>query len=305
MDEKTYTVMELAEKAGTARTTINDWLTRYSAYIDFRMVGRRRVYTESAVEVLREIAELRGKGASPAEIESELAKKHPVRPEVEEPVRERKSDEQKSDARSSDEHKAAEENPDGFALIARQQSEELGRIFAESFRDMADRMVSLEEKSKKSERKVWIAYAVVFLLLALLCAGACLLHKNLKIQSEQTTRLESSVADKGSAIRSIEEKTVRLSGSSVELQKGISELRAGLAEQKKEFSRAILEMKNSKDAEIALMKEKFAEEKKKMLEEMEALTKQKLELQKKNEQLLAEQKKIAEEKQNTAEKKGN
>ena len=254
MEEKTYTVMELAEKVGTARTTINDWLAKYSAYIDFKTVGRRRVYTESAVAVLREIDELRGKGANPAEIESELAKKHPLRPEVEDAIPEQKQPEQNQNTQKI--------NPEGFALIAQKQSEELGRIFAESFRDMADRMVSLEEKSKQSERKVWIGYAVIFLLLIILCIGAFLFHKTLKAQSEQTARLETSVADKGTAIRSIEEKTVSLSGSTAELQKGIAELRSGMNEQKKEFNRAILEMKNSKEAEIALMKERFAEEKK-------------------------------------------
>ena len=30
MEEKTYTVMELAETLGAARTTVNDWLPRYT-----------------------------------------------------------------------------------------------------------------------------------------------------------------------------------------------------------------------------------------------------------------------------------
>ena len=62
MDDKTYTVMELAEAVGVARTTINDWLSKYSPYIDFKTVGRRRVYTAAAVEVLKEISELRNQG---------------------------------------------------------------------------------------------------------------------------------------------------------------------------------------------------------------------------------------------------
>ena len=64
-------------------------------------------------------------------------------------------------------------------------------------------------------------------------------------------------------------------------------------------------MKNSKDAEIALMKERFAEEKKKLLEQMESLSKEKQELQKKNEQLndvLTGKKKPAEDKNSTDKK---
>ena len=86
MEEKTYTVMELAETLGAARTTVNDWLARYTQYIDFKMVGRRRVYTEATLAALRAISELRNKGLAGPEIETELAKTHAVRPVAEDPL---------------------------------------------------------------------------------------------------------------------------------------------------------------------------------------------------------------------------
>ena len=303
MEEKTYTVIELAESAGAARTTINDWLSKYSAYIDYKMVGRRRVYTEAAAVVVKEIAELRNKGFSAPEIESELAKKHPVRPEIADTVPERSAAPETSLAVE----KTPDANPDEFALIAKQQSEELGRFFAESFRDMADRMQSLEGKANRAERKLYFGYACVFILLAALCVCAFLLFQGILKQSVQSLSNEAKTVENGTAIRSLDgktdrngeairsldEKTVRLSGSAAELRKGIAELKTGLADQKKEFRRAVSEMKNAKDAEIALLKENFAGEKKKLLSELDRLEKEKKELRQQNEKWKTEAQKPA------------
>ena len=85
--EKKYSVIELAELLGVPRTTINDWLSKYSMYIDFTVQGKRRVYTDSSLAVLKEISGLRNSGMSSVDIEAELAKRHPVRaePELQEP----------------------------------------------------------------------------------------------------------------------------------------------------------------------------------------------------------------------------
>ena len=91
-DLKKYTVMELAEIIGVPRTTINDWLTRYAQYIDFKMQGKRKIYTDAALTVLKEISGLRDKGLSSFDIEEELAKSHPVHGEVTTPEEERKQE---------------------------------------------------------------------------------------------------------------------------------------------------------------------------------------------------------------------
>ena len=75
MESKNYTVMELAEQIGVPRTTINDWLARYSMYIDTVAQGKRKVYPETALAVLREVASLRSAGKAFSEIETELAAK--------------------------------------------------------------------------------------------------------------------------------------------------------------------------------------------------------------------------------------
>ena len=80
-EAKCYTVMELAEKVGVPRTTINDWLGKYSTYIGFVMQGKRRVYTETTLSVLLKVSELRAAMKSSFEIEQELASIYAIHPE--------------------------------------------------------------------------------------------------------------------------------------------------------------------------------------------------------------------------------
>lgn len=83
--EKKYSVIELGRASRGAEDTINDWLSKYSMYIDFTVQGKRRVYTDSSLAVLKEISGLRNSGMSSVDIEAELAKRHPVRAEPELP----------------------------------------------------------------------------------------------------------------------------------------------------------------------------------------------------------------------------
>ena len=270
MDDKTYTVMELAEAVGVARTTINDWLSKYSPYIDFRTVGRRRVYTAAAVEVLKEISELRNKGLSSGDIETELAKKHPMRAEPAD-LQEKTEQNAKENVpvpRSEASEGAARED---FALIAQRQSDEIGRLFAESFQNMANRIETLENKAGNAERKLYIGYGIVFVLLLLLCVLSFFLFFGIRTQTEQNLINAGKTAENGAAIRSVEDRTVRLTGSAEELKKGIAELKSGLAVQKREFDKALSAMKSSRDAEVAAMKERFAAEKKSYLEKLDKL----------------------------------
>ena len=92
-EAKCYTVMELAEKVGVPRTTINDWLGKYSTYIGFVMQGKRRVYTESTLSVLLKVSELRAAMKSSFEIEQELAAIYAIHPEfAEENIPDQKND---------------------------------------------------------------------------------------------------------------------------------------------------------------------------------------------------------------------
>ena len=270
MDDKTYTVMELAEAVGVARTTINDWLSKYSPYIDFKTVGRRRVYTAAAVEVLKEISELRNQGLASGDIETELSKKHPMRAEPAD--LQEKQEAPKGTVPAAPRSSGTEgTNHEDFALIAQRQSDEIGRLFAESFQNMASRIETLENKAGNAERKLYIGYGIVFVLLLLLCVLSFFLFFGIRTQTEQNLVNAGKTAENGAAIRAVEDQTVRLTGSAEELKKGISQLRAGLAVQKQEFDKALSAMKSSRDAEVAAMKERFAAEKKSYLEKLDKL----------------------------------
>ena len=259
MDDKTYTVMELAEAVGVARTTINDWLSKYSPYIDFKTVGRRRVYTAAAVEVLKEISELRNQGLASGDIETELSKKHPMRAEPAD--LQEKQEAPKGNVPAAPRSSGTEgTNHEDFALIAQRQSDEIGRLFAESFQNMASRIETLENKAGNAERKLYIGYGIVFVLLLLLCVLSFFLFFGIRTQTEQNLVNAGKTAENGAAIRAVEDQTVRLTGSAEELKKGISQLKAGLAVQKQEFDKA-----------LSAMKERFAAEKKSYLEKLDKL----------------------------------
>lgn len=78
-----YTVIELSDALGVKRTTVNDWLAKYSVYIEFTLQGKRRIYSDNTLAVLRKISELRGQGLSSFEIDSTLAKLYAVHPQPE------------------------------------------------------------------------------------------------------------------------------------------------------------------------------------------------------------------------------
>ena len=72
-----YSISDLAEQVGVPRTTITDWLGKYSRFIELQTQGRRRFYTERTLAVLCKIAEFRNAGRSIADIDSELERVFP------------------------------------------------------------------------------------------------------------------------------------------------------------------------------------------------------------------------------------
>lgn len=169
-DFKKYTVMELAEMVGVPRTTINDWLTRYAQYIDFKMQGKRKIYTEAALTVLKEISGLRDKGLSSFDIEEELAKSHPVHGEITTPEEEKKQEPQEQPKTKEEIHPSDKEE---YGLIVKKQTDEIARMISENLQNMLNRIQSIEEFNKKEEKRKqrWINIIIIlvsaFLLLGI------------------------------------------------------------------------------------------------------------------------------------------
>ncbi|MGE4564485.1 MAG: hypothetical protein AB7F32_06425 [Victivallaceae bacterium] len=81
-EPRSYLASDLAAELNVARTTVNDWLARYGAYLEFELRGKRKAYSASSLAVLREVAKLRDDGKAAFEIDAELARKYGIRPEI-------------------------------------------------------------------------------------------------------------------------------------------------------------------------------------------------------------------------------
>jgi len=238
---KKYTVMELAELVGVPRTTINDWLSRYSQYIDFKMQGKRKIYVDSSLTVLREISELRNSGLSSFDIEGELAKRHPVRAEPAPPRQEIKKEE-------SPEEK---NNPEEYSLIVKKQTDEIAKMIAEHLQNMARRIEDIEKFNRKETIRTRRWYLLAILLIAAL--SVLIFATALKIEGYFKENL--LLHQKNSAISS------QLSGMEKELKK-----------QSEDFKKSLEVLKNEtetkKQSEILQLRDQFAKEKLSMLQEI-------------------------------------
>lgn len=81
-NSKTYIIADFVKILGVPRTTLKDWMIRYEDYIEFEIRGRRKIYLESSLNVLQEIAEMRKAGKTAPEIILELSYRHPVNADI-------------------------------------------------------------------------------------------------------------------------------------------------------------------------------------------------------------------------------
>ena len=324
--EKKYSVIELAELLGVPRTTINDWLSKYSIYIDFTVQGKRRVYTDSSLAVLKEISGLRNSGMSSVDIEAELAKRHPVRAEPELPEAAPSSSvPQKDGEKVSHSSPPVAQDPaankeNEFQLIAQRQSEELGKVIGETFQNMALRMEELERlnRAQNSRTKVWMG--VTAFVMVLLLTGAYFSYKQVMLFSRANTELKQEAVNTNQQLQMLHRQSIELVAGTKGFRDNIVLLEKQLKEQQETFEKNINSVKQNfekvqqehqsrlsaereknsallkmKEAELALEKEKFAAERLKFLRDMERMSSD-------NENIVNELKKKIEE-QKTDEKK--
>lgn len=307
-NSKNYTVMELAELLGVPRTTINDWLSRYGQYILSIPQGKRKVYPESALQVLQEIASLRNQAQSFAQIEKILGEKYPIKAEFvtgPSPVAENSSENRENSSVSSGTEETAVPLPrqEGtaeheFALIARRQSEEITRMIGDSFRNMDERIRELEgiARTRKKMSCFWFgAFLVFLLLLGFVVFGA---WHFLEKGARENQILVRKQEEKNRAIAALREQSVTLIAESKSFRANAAYLEKELKKQKKEFEASIQaqrkELQTLHDAKLqsldarwkqsqaqirenqlkhTLEKERFATERLELLRKMEDLKK--------------------------------
>ncbi len=295
-EKKVYSVAELAEKVGVPRTTITDWLNRYAQYMESEMRGRRKVFTESALTVLTEIAKLRDLGRSTYEIEQELTGHHPVQAEV-----------HQEPPSSSSSEPVPEDG--GNALVppsARIQAEELTRLLNGELKGLAQSLEQNQLDAQKLARKAiqWQFAVAVLLLIFGIAAAIVALHvsrhiagQNSRIDSgnqrindlqtstsmlvDELKKRESRIDEQG---RKIENMVVVLDKSRADYQQNVEKLRKELSEQQTAFETELkkqsLNAAEKHQAELTRLREDFAARQLEFLRKQEKIAETRAEMAK-------------------------
>ena len=262
-EKKYYSVSDLAALLEVPRTTVNDWLKKYDRYIDFEVRGRRKVYTDASLEVLRKISAARDQGASAADLEKELSSTCAVRPEI-------------SEMESLD----APENPETGKTAA----EQLPAVKL----DMPSFFAEFEKREHFQARVrrrgfLWVSTLLVLLLVAA-CVTLFLLGQLLTLR-ESGKKLEERLAasqEETALLRKRAEAEFKAISGQVESARRFNtaeraELNRRLAEQKKQFESLLVRLeKNEKkrSSELRELKEENFKLKRQLRDtELEAMKK--------------------------------
>ena len=244
-----YSVSDLALRLDVPRTTINDWLKKFDRYIDFEMRGRRKVYTDASLEVLKMISSARDKGLNIAELEKELAAKCAVRPEIS-PLSEEPSGENETLTNSSEENLPALNMPDMLQTIQ--------QVFERCGQDFETRVRAQEHRRKRG-------FLLVSVLLVLLLAAACatlLLLGQLLTLKESSKTLEMRLAasrDEAKQLRENTQKEFKLMAQKVEFAgrsgvKASAALQEKITAQRRQFEKILVRLEQAekiREKEIA------------------------------------------------------
>ena len=278
-EEKTYLASDLVNELGVARSTINDWLTRYADYLESEARGKRRVYTARSLEVLRQIAELRNNNASSFEIEQRLTQMFGVHPEVATPVE------------NNGENAANEENSENLPM-ARPMFDEMNNRIAGEFVQLAEKLGQFETERRSFSRRLWRMFALIFFLFSLaiilLIFCACYLYGELGKQQARTSaeitqnNQKYELLQKESELRhrkaeeeskkQMDQFSVVLDKNRADFRKNLDKLSGELAQQRKEYSQQLKKMESDAAAktelELRKAKEEFAKQQLEKLQEL-------------------------------------
>ena len=292
---KYYTVMELSERVGVPRTTINDWLSRYAQYIDFTMQGKRRIYSENTLSILLRISQLRASGASSFQIEGELAASYAVHPETADETPASATDpaekeEEKPEAAPTHDAPVEEEplssDMPETALI-RNPAGDPAVLLGERFREMLEKMDTMEKRSRSSALRAWFFFAFASILTILVCIAGFFAHRLLR-------DMEKESAEKNAELARLTERATNLTAGAQTMREQLETLQSGLVAQEKEFRAALQENRENyekrREAELAAQKDRFAAERLELVHQFESAQKEaearEAKLRKENEEAL-------------------
>lgn len=282
--ENKYTVIELSDKLQVPRTTITDWLVRYASFIDFKMQGKRKIYTDKSIEVLLEIKELRDKGLSSFDIEEELAKRHPLHGEFSNP--ETKTADKGSSSENTNAGKYAQQKETETGIVL-QNNNEMAEMLRNMLIEMTRRMDELEKQSRinleRNSKWNMLSFVVIVLLVAMSVFGVFMV-KNLTEEKESIDKEKQQYMSKLDEVsqsmkslkeekKEVETKLIEIDGDRKLYESELKKLQSEVTKQKEEFENvlknAMRETEQAKEAEMLQLRDKFAEEKLVLIKEIE------------------------------------
>lgn len=265
-----YTVMELADVVGVPRTTINDWLSRYERFIDFRTQGKRKVYTAATLAVLQEIGELRNQGLSSFDIEEALGKRHPMRGEVAESAE--GSEDGPGEGAGAPAGGGAGEEP--MPLVLRRQVTEMADLLRQSLLDIQHRLDDLDRSQSQTVSRANRWTALTVLLAVLLVLSGTVAAVKLQRAIETNRRLANERQQTNQALQQVEAELGKQIDRENALANDLNASRLDLATQEKEFRERLealrSEAETAREAALAEQRDEFAKGRLELLQQIEA-----------------------------------
>ena len=268
MESRTYLASDLAGELGLPRSTINDWLMRYADYLEVETRGKRKVYSEKSLRILKEISGMRNEGKSSFEIEQLLASRYGIRPEVAPhtpaaPVRENGE---------TLPAPTVPGEPSGETLPAlRPAFEQMSVQINTEFLKLADRLEEAEHQRRRLVQRMRIIMTVLLLgLVAFILILALVMYQAFsRIEQRNREAAQQATCESG---KKLDEMTVILDKSREDFTTNLARLRDEMGRQRESFEARIREMEKDAatrtEAQIIKLKEEFARKQQQELQKL-------------------------------------
>jgi len=197
-NQNLYSISDLADQVGVPRTTITDWLGKYSRFIELQTQGRRRFYTDRTLSVLCKVAELRTAGRSIGDIDGELERIFPVHPTVEPPDAAGGTEQNHAENTTGQDANATPDQQN-YPMVKQENFDELYDLLGSKFTDLCDAMSAVNKKADVSARRLRLMLAVAVMIIVVLLGFLALFYVNFLVQRDNT----AASRDAASAIASL------------------------------------------------------------------------------------------------------
>lgn len=225
------------------RTTINDWVQRYAQYLSFEMQGKRKLYSDRAIEIIQEINQLRESGLNSFEIDDALVKNHPLKPEI-------ADDDECPPRHPAPEEKTAAAAPgEDFAIIARRQTDEIARLISDQLSNLTHRLDELEQENRQLGRNSgkWLRLTALIVFVVFAAGGVLLWQYNRQVEDNVKLHVQHS-----NAINLIDEKDKNLDAQT----NHIETLSKTLSMTRKQHEEGLQKLRQNFEAEKTQLKTK-------------------------------------------------